>query len=251
MIPLVEFKNVVKSFGAKLILDGVSFQVSEGETFCLVGGSGTGKSVTLKLLLGLIPIDEGDILFRGQSIVQADEDELNAMRLKMGMLFQGGALFDSMTVFENVAYPLEEQHTLSEDEIQKTVLEKLAVVGLERVEELYPADLSGGMLKRVALARAIVASPKVILYDEPTSGLDPTNLNRIDELIIDLKTRLKVSSIVVTHHMPSVFKIADRVALLANKKIVFMGTVSSFAKATDPLVKEFIEGSVGEERVKR
>lgn len=250
MTPLVEFKNVVKSFGSKLVLDGVSFTVQEGETFCLVGGSGTGKSVALKLLLGLIPIDSGDILFRGQSIVMADEDELNKMRLQMGMLFQGGALFDSMTIFENVAYPLEEQRQLSEAQIEKVVLEKLALVGLERVEELYPADLSGGMLKRVALARAIVAGPQVILYDEPTAGLDPTNVNRIDDLIVDLKTRLQVSSIVVTHHMQSVAKIADRVALLSQKKIIFLDTVESFVRTKDPQVREFIEGRVGEERVR-
>lgn len=246
MAPLIEFKNVVKRFGAKTVLDGVSFQVADGETFCVIGGSGTGKSVTLKLLLGLIPFDAGEIYFRGRPISAMSEDELNVMRSEIGMLFQGGALFDSMTVFENVAYPLEEKGGYSEADIKHIVRAKLALVGLRDVNEVFPADLSGGMVKRVGLARAIATDPNIILYDEPTAGLDPTNVNRIDDMIIDLKRRLKIASIVVTHHMPSVFRIADTVALLYRKKIAFIGTIEELRSSRDPAVTQFIEGRIGD-----
>lgn len=246
MAPLIEFKNVVKRFGAKTVLDGVSFQVCDGETFCVIGGSGSGKSVTLKLLLGLIPFDGGEIYFRGRAISGMTEDELNVMRIEIGMLFQGGALFDSMTVFENVAYPLEEKGGYSEADVKRVVRTKLALVGLRDVNDLYPANLSGGMVKRVGLARAIATDPHLILYDEPTAGLDPTNVNRIDDMIIDLKRRLKVASIVVTHHMESVFRIADKVALLYRKKIAFIGTIEELRSSRDPVVSEFIEGRIGD-----
>lgn len=244
--PLVEFKNVVKSFGDKTILDGVSFAVHEGETLCVIGGSGTGKSVTLKLLLGLVPYDGGEILYRGQALTQMREEELNKMRQRMGMLFQGGALFDSLSVFENVAYPLEERGERDEQKIREQVLEHLEWVGLKGSAELTPSDLSGGMVKRVGLARAIITEPELILYDEPTAGLDPTNVNRIDDLILDLKKRLKAASIVVTHHMESVFRIADKVALLYRKKIAFYGTIQELKASRDPVVQEFIEGRIGD-----
>lgn len=244
--PLIEFKNVTKSFEDKLILDGVNFTVQDGETFCVIGGSGTGKSVTLKLLLGLIPCDEGEIYFQGRPISEMDEDELNAMRSNVGMLFQGGALFDSMTVYENVAYPLEETGRFSAEDVGKIVHEKLSLVGLNDVDDLFPSDLSGGMVKRVGLARALATEPHVILYDEPTAGLDPTNVNRIDDMILDLKKRLKVASVVVTHHMPSVFRIADKVALLYRKKIAFIGTIQELRTSRDPIVHQFIEGRIGD-----
>lgn len=244
--PLIEFKNVTKSFEDKLILDGVNFTVQDGETFCVIGGSGTGKSVTLKLLLGLIPFDEGEIYFQGRPISEMDEDELNAMRSNVGMLFQGGALFDSMTVYENVAYPLEEAGRFSAEDVKKIVHEKLSLVGLDDVDDLFPSDLSGGMVKRVGLARALATEPHVILYDEPTAGLDPTNVNRIDDMILDLKKRLKVASVVVTHHMPSVFRIADKVALLYHKKIAFIGTIQELRTSRDPIVHQFIEGRIGD-----
>lgn len=244
--PLIEFKNVTKSFEDKLILDGVNFTVQDGETFCVIGGSGTGKSVTLKLLLGLIPFDEGEIYFQGRPISEMDEDELNAMRSNVGMLFQGGALFDSMTVYENVAYPLEETGRFSAEDVKKIVHEKLSLVGLDDVDDLFPSDLSGGMVKRVGLARALATEPHVILYDEPTAGLDPTNVNRIDDMILDLKKRLKVASVVVTHHMPSVFRIADKVALLYHKKIAFIGTIQELRTSRDPIVHQFIEGRIGD-----
>jgi phospholipid/cholesterol/gamma-HCH transport system ATP-binding protein len=244
---LVEFRNVVKRFGKKAILDGVSFKVHEKKTLCVIGGSGTGKSVTLKLLLGVLHPDEGEVLFRGRSIAEMEEDDLTAIRMQMGMLFQGGALFDSMTVFENIAYPLEERRKHSDDEIKKAVYDQLELVGLTKdVAKLFPADLSGGMIKRVGLARAIITGPQLILYDEPTAGLDPTNVNRIDDLIVDLQKRLKAASIVVTHHMPSVFKIADEVALLYKKKIAFLGTVEELKVSKDQVVRDFIEGQIGD-----
>lgn len=212
----------------------------------MIGGSGTGKSVTLKLLLGLIPCDEGEIYFQGRPISEMDEDELNAMRSNVGMLFQGGALFDSMTVYENVAYPLEETGRFSAEDVGKIVHEKLSLVGLNDVDDLFPSDLSGGMVKRVGLARALATEPHVILYDEPTAGLDPTNVNRIDDMILDLKKRLKVASVVVTHHMPSVFRIADKVALLYRKKIAFIGTIQELRTSRDPIVHQFIEGRIGD-----
>jgi phospholipid/cholesterol/gamma-HCH transport system ATP-binding protein len=220
--------------------------VADGETFCVIGGSGTGKSVTLKLLLGLIPFDGGEIYFRGRPISAMTEDELNIMRSEIGMLFQAGALFDSMTVFENVAYPLEEKGGYSEADIKRIVRAKLALVGLRDVNDLFPADLSGGMVKRVGLARAIATDPNIILYDEPTAGLDPTNVNRIDDMIIDLKRRLKIASVVVTHHMQSVFRIADTVALLYRKKIAFIGTIEELRSSRDPMVTQFIEGRIGD-----
>lgn len=244
--PLIEFKNVAKRFGDKTILDGVSFAIHEGETLCVIGGSGTGKSVTLKLLLGLVPFDEGDIFYRGKALTQMSDEELNKMRQRMGMLFQGGALFDSLNVFENVAYPLEERGERDAEKIQKQVLEHLDWVGLKGSADLHPSDLSGGMVKRVGLARAIITEPELILYDEPTAGLDPTNVNRIDDLILDLKKRLKAASIVVTHHMESVFRIADKVALLYRKKIAFYGTIQELKASRDPIVREFIEGRIGD-----
>ncbi|HLD46143.1 MAG TPA: ATP-binding cassette domain-containing protein, partial [bacterium] len=167
-IPLITFKNVFKSFDDKPVLEDISFEVYEGETFCIVGGSGTGKSVTLKLLMGLMPVDSGEIYFKGQEITSLSERELNEMRLNFGMVFQSSALFDSMSVFDNVAYPIRELKKYSEDEIEKMVLEKLEVVGLVEAAELFPADLSGGMRKRIGLARAIACNAPVIIYDEPT-----------------------------------------------------------------------------------
>jgi len=246
LVPVIEFRNVVKSFGPKLILDGISFRVFEGETLCVIGGSGTGKSVTLKLLMGLIPFDSGEIFFRGRPISEMDEDQLNDIRVQIGMVFQAAALFDSLSVYENIAYPLVEQFHVDESKIEETVKEKLALVGLPEAIDLMPSNLSGGMLKRVGLARAIATGAKVVLYDEPTAGLDPTNVNRIDDLILKIQKDLNVTSIVVTHHMPSVYNIANRVALLFNKKMIFEGGIEEFKTSRDPNVVKFIEGRIGE-----
>lgn len=247
MTPIIEFKDVVKSFDDKLILKGMSFQVFEGETFCVVGGSGTGKSVTLKLLLGLLPVDEGEIFFRGTPISQLSENELNKIRIHFGMVFQGSALFDSLTIFENVAYPLYESEKYSDETIETIVEEKLKLVGLADASDLFPSDLSGGMKKRIGLARALVSSPQVILYDEPTAGLDPANVNRINRLVKKLKDKYSVTSILVTHDMKSVFELADRVALLHDKHVGFVGNLKEFQHSDNELASRFLAGEIGGE----
>lgn len=243
---IIGFKGVSKAFGDHEILKNMDLEVRAGETLTIIGGSGSGKSVTLKMLLGLILPDEGSIFFKGRNIVEMTENELIEMRSHIGMLFQGAALFDSLTVFENVAYPLREHHAYTEEELQKIVAEKLDLVGLPKTEKMMPADLSGGMKKRVGLARAIATNPEVILYDEPTTGLDPANTNRIDELIKRLQELMKVTSIVVTHDMASAFKISNRLALLHNKKIEFVGNVEEVKHSRNPVVQNFIRGDIGQ-----
>lgn len=245
-MPIIEFKNVSKSFGDNRVLINMNLAIGQGETITIIGGSGTGKSVTLKLLLGVLKPDEGDVFFKGKSVSGMEEEALIEMRSHIGMLFQGAALFDSLTVEENVAYPLLEHNHHGEEKVKKIVREKLEVVGLDETQEMYPADLSGGMKKRVGLARAIATDPEVILYDEPTTGLDPANTNRIAELILKLQQELKVTSVVVTHDMATAFKISNRLALLHNKKIEFVGTVDEVRRSRNPVVQNFIEGEIGE-----
>lgn len=242
---MIEFKNVSKSFGDKKILSGMNLSIFKGETITIIGGSGTGKSVTLKLLLRLLLPDEGAIYFKGQNILEMEEEALVKMRSEVGMLFQGAALFDSLTVYENVAYPIREHFDYTEEKIEEMVKEKLKVVGLEEAIEMYPADLSGGMKKRVGLARALATNPEVILYDEPTTGLDPSNINRIDELILSLQKMFKVTSVAVTHDMSSAFRISDRLALLYDRKIEFVGNVDEVKKSSNKVVKDFINGEIG------
>lgn len=243
---LIECRNVSKSFGGKEVLSGLNLAIENGETLTIIGGSGSGKSVTLKLILGLILPDEGDIFFKGKNIVTMENDEIIRMRSRIGMLFQGGALFDSLTVYENVAYPIIEHFSHSGEKVKEMAEKALSLVGLEGCESMYPADLSGGMKKRVGLARAIATNPEVILYDEPTTGLDPANTNRINELVRHLQNILKVTSVVVTHDMASAFRVSDRLALLDNKKIEFVGTVDSVRKSDNPVVRNFIHGEIGE-----
>jgi len=243
----IEFQHVQKAFDSNVVYTDLCLQIHKGETITIIGGSGTGKSVMLKLLLGLIDTDSGNIFFDDQDVTQMNRETLIKTRGRFGMLFQGGALFDSMTVYENVAYPLREHFPdYDEDKVAKIVQEKLEVIGLPEVAEIMPADLSGGMKKRVALARAIATDPEVILYDEPTTGLDPTNTNRINELIISLQKRFDVTSIVVTHDMASAFKVSDRLALLYNKKIEFVGTKEEIDGSTNEVVRKFIHGEIGE-----
>lgn len=243
----IEFKHVKKAFGNNVVYTDLSIDIIKGETITIIGGSGTGKSVMLKLLLGLLEVDGGDIFFDGEDIVNMDREKLITMRKRFGMLWQGGALFDSMNVFENIAYPIREHFPdYEEEKITKIVEEKLEVIGLEGTGEIMPADLSGGMKKRVSLARALATDPEVILYDEPTTGLDPTNTNRINELIISLQKRFKVTSIVVTHDMASAFKVSNRLALLHNKKIEFVGTKEEIDRSKNEVVKQFIQGEIGE-----
>jgi phospholipid/cholesterol/gamma-HCH transport system ATP-binding protein len=225
------------------VLDGVDLDIQSGETVVVLGPSGTGKSVLLKHIVGLMKPDSGSIEVEGEQIVGRREHELNVIRRRFGMLFQGAALFDSMTVGENVALALREHTRMSEDEIRGRVEERLEWVGLTKVESMKPASLSGGMRKRVGLARAVAMDPQFILYDEPTTGLDPIMADVIDQLIRGLQRRMGVTSVVVTHDLKSAFKVGDRLAMLLNGHIVFDGTPATFEASTDPVVKQFREGT--------
>ncbi|MBI2343207.1 MAG: ATP-binding cassette domain-containing protein [Deltaproteobacteria bacterium] len=240
---IIVLERVSKAFNGTRVLSDFSLAIDPGETMTILGGSGTGKSVTLKLILGLLRPDQGRILFRGTDVGTMDEQTLNGMRKQIGMLFQGGALFDSLSVRENIAYPLREHFRHHDEmEIGKIVAHSLSLVGLPGVEQMMPVDLSGGMRKRVALARAIATRPAVILYDEPTTGLDPANTQRINRLIRELQTKLEVTSIVVTHDMESAFQVTDRMALLYNRRVEFVGTVEEVRSSSIPVVQNFIHG---------
>ena len=242
---IIVLDNITKRFNRRAVLENLTLAIEEGETITIIGGSGSGKSVTLKLILGLMRPDRGRVLFRGKDVTRMPEGELVAMRREIGMLFQGGALFDSLSVGENIAYPLREHfREMTDEAIAEAVRKCLALVGLPNVESMMPADLSGGMKKRVALARAIATSPAVILYDEPTTGLDPANTLRINRLIQDCQRELKVTNIVVTHDMDSAFMVTDRLALLYNRRIEFVGTVAEAKASRNPVVRNFIEGNI-------
>jgi len=241
---IIEFRQVSKSFNGTPVLSGMDLAIRPAETVTVIGGSGIGKSVTLKLIVGLMKPEAGQVLIEGEDIVPLTEDQLIRVRKKIGMVFQGGAIFDSLSVGENIAYPLREHTTMSEKDIRDRVRETLHLVGLDGIEDKDPAELSGGMRKRVALARAIALAPRIILYDEPTTGLDPTNTEKINELIVDMDEKLGVTSVVVTHDMRSAFKISDRIALLYQGKIVFAGTPREIESSDLPLVRQFIAGSM-------
>jgi phospholipid/cholesterol/gamma-HCH transport system ATP-binding protein len=239
---VVEFRNFQKRFGSKLIHKDVSFKVQKGECLGLLGGSGAGKSVVLRSLIGLEKPDAGSILIEGQDIVPLHESELIEIRKKVAYVFQNGALFDSMSVYENLAYPLRAHTQLTEAEISARITEQLAEFGLQGNEKTMPANLSGGMQKRVGLARSIILQPKIVLYDEPTAGLDPYNTIRIQEMILRLKAK-GVTSIFVTHDMPSVFAVCDRIALLLEGRIVAIGTREELeAEAGESRLTRFIRG---------
>lgn len=242
--PAIEFRQIYKSFNHIPILAGMDFTIQSGETVTIIGGSGIGKSVTLKLIVGLLKPEAGQIFIEGEDIVPLAEDQLIRVRKKIGMVFQGSALFDSLSVAENIAYPLREHTSMSERQIRERIMETLHLVGLEGTEDKEPAELSGGMRKRVALARAIALTPRIILYDEPTTGLDPTNIEKINELIVDMDRKLEVTSVVVTHDMRSAFKISDRIGLLDKGKIAVVGTPQQIERADLPLVRQFINGTI-------
>jgi len=241
--PVIELTHVNLSFDVP-ILEDVSFTAHEGETIAVVGESGTGKSTALKLILRLLVPDRGTVCIDGQDITDLSFEEALKVRQKMGMVFQGAALFDSMTVFENVAYPLREHTHMSEDEIEERVREKLQFVDLDpdRVMDQMPSELSGGMRKRVGIARGIANNPEIMLYDEPTSGLDPLTTGTITRLIRKLQKELGVTSIVVSHDMRSVFRMASKVALLHDRRIVFFGDPEDMIASEDPYIREFLGG---------
>jgi phospholipid/cholesterol/gamma-HCH transport system ATP-binding protein len=238
----IRYVGLHKSFGANDVLCGLDLEVQRGQTVVVLGGSGTGKSVLLRHTIGLQLPDRGEVWVDGQEITEFDEEELIETRKKVGMLFQAGALFDSMTVEDNVAFALREHTDWEPERIAARVTEVLGLVELDEVEQLMPASLSGGMRKRVALARAIALSPRAILYDEPTTGLDPITANTINRLIRNLQKRLGVTSIVVTHDIHSAFTVGDRIAFLHQGRIHFDGTVKEAKHSTEPLLKTFIEG---------
>ncbi|MFZ5441714.1 MAG: ABC transporter ATP-binding protein [Myxococcota bacterium] len=240
--PLIRWEGLWKSFGPKRIYEGLELEVRRGETLTIIGGSGTGKSVLLKCLIGLLYPDRGHIWFEGGDVTTYGEAQIREVRKRVAMVFQGAALFDSLTVGENIAYPLREHLTdLSEDEIAARVAKNLKMVNLPGIEHMRPSDLSGGMRKRVGLARAIAIEPEVILYDEPTTGLDPISTRIIDELIVSMKQQLGCTSIVVTHDMDSAFRVSDRMAMLARRKIVASGTVAEMQASTNPDVRAFFD----------
>jgi len=237
---MIRIEGLWKSFEDHDVLRGVNLDIEEGEAMVILGPSGCGKSVLLKHIIGLMMPDEGSVQINGTDIASLDRGGLFELRRKFGMLFQSAALFDSMTVYENVSIGLTEHTGLSEDEKQEIVAEKLELVGLPLKEDLYPAELSGGMRKRVGLARAICMDPEIVLYDEPTTGLDPIIADTINELIISLQKRLNITSIVVTHDMRSAFMIGDRLALLHEGEIRFVGTTDEIERSEDPIVREFL-----------
>jgi phospholipid/cholesterol/gamma-HCH transport system ATP-binding protein len=239
----VEFRGVNKAYGTKQVLRGADLKVYRGEVLVILGGSGSGKSVTLRHMLGLEAPDTGRVIVEDEDITDHPEEELYRVRKKFGMLFQSGALFDSMTVFENVAFPLREHTEMSEEEIGRAVREKLGLVNLPNTENLMPVDLSGGMRKRVGLARSIVLDPKMILYDEPTTGLDPITAQKINELIIDLQSKLNVTSVVVTHDIQSAFSVGDRIAFLNKGVFEWVGTMEEARNADHPVLREFLKAS--------
>ena len=239
---MIRLAGVRKSFGSKVVLDGLDLEVRLGETLAVIGQSGSGKSVLLKLLIGILAPDAGSIVVDGVEITRLRGAARQAMTRKFGMLFQGAALFDSMTVGENVAFGLERYADLGRDEIRRVVADSLAKVGLHEIEHLLPHQLSGGMKKRVGLARAIAYRPEIILYDEPSTGIDPIRADAINELIVLLRTELRVTSLVITHDMVSAYKVADRIALLYQGRIVALGTPEEIRRSPDAVVQQFIHG---------
>jgi len=240
---VISLKNVTKRFGGKTIIDNVSLDIRGGEIFVIMGCSGSGKSTLLRIMTGILKPDEGSVYVMGKDISKISEEELDEIRKSFGMLFQYSALLDSLTVEENVALPLREHTKLAENIIKIIVRMKLALVGLKGFENHYPSQISGGMRKRVGLARAIALDPDIVFYDEPTSGLDPVVGGVIDKLIMDLSKKLLITSVVVTHDMQSVFRIADRVAMIHKGKLVEVGTPQEIKNSPNPYIQQFINGS--------
>jgi len=241
--PLISLRAVKKRFGKLVVYDDLGLDVRRGETLTVIGPSGVGKSVMLKMLIGLLPTDQGEIWFDGKNVAAFERDEeFLPVRQRVAMVFQGAALFDSMTVYENIAYPLRQLGQMSEAEIEVRVAERLSWVGLPGIEKKRPSELSGGMKKRVGLARSIAPNPEVVLYDEPTTGLDPVNSKRIGNLILSMKEKLHCTSVVVTHDMEIVRQVSDRVAFVYDRTIRAVGSAEALARSADPIVRGFMEG---------
>lgn len=237
---MIRFEKIVKRFGERTILKGISFEIKEGEILFILGTSGTGKSVLLKNIVGLLRPDEGQIWIDGQEVSRIPEEEYFPIRKKCGMVFQHPALFDSLTIYENVAFGLRKHERLPEDEIQARVTRCLALVNLKGIEHKMPAEISYGMQKRVSLARTVAVDPRILLFDEPTTGLDPVTTNAVNHLIFDLSRKLKTTSIVVSHDMQCALEIADRIIVLDQGNIVEQGTPEELKKSQHPLVRDFL-----------
>ena len=241
LAPYIEFKEVSKSFGDNFVLDHVNFEVMAGETVCILGRSGVGKSVTLENIMGFLRPDSGRVIVAREDITDYTELEMERIRKKVTMVFQNGALFDSLTVGENVAFPLRERGDLKEDQIYQIVDGLLEMVGVKEMRDLLPSDLSTGMKRSVAIARALAAQPECVLYDEPTTMVDPLMAQLLGDLIKRLKTQLHLTSVVVTHDMRLAKKLADRIVFLYEAKVIFFGTYPQMEKSDEPIVKEFLE----------
>ena len=240
---MIDIIDVHKSFGNHHVLKGINLKIQKGESVVVIGGSGSGKSVLLKHIIGLLKPDKGTVMVDNIDLSKLSENELNEVRKKFGMLFQSSALFDSMKVWENVGFGLKRHTKLADDEIKEIAVQKLKMVGLVGVEDIMPSELSGGMRKRVGLARAIAMEPEILLYDEPTTGLDPIMADAINDLIVEMRERLNITSVAITHDMKSAYKIADKIAMLYNGKIIETGLPDEIKNSSNPVVKQFIEGS--------
>jgi phospholipid/cholesterol/gamma-HCH transport system ATP-binding protein len=244
LAPIIDIEGLSKSFNGQVVLEDVALRIYDGETIVILGASGSGKTVLVSLLIGLLEPDAGRITIDGEEVTAFSRDrQWDMLRLKMGFLFQGSALYDSMTIAENISFALEQHLELTDEQIRDIVSEKLRLVELEGVEEKMPSELSGGMQKRAALARAIAFDPRIIVYDEPTTGLDPIRAKHISELVVRLQRELQVTSIVVTHDLICASKVADRLALLHDSRFLFIGTMEELRRSEDEYVREFLEAS--------
>lgn len=241
---MIEIINLHKSFDGQKVLTGVSLKIAEKELIAIIGESGGGKSVLLRHLIGLLKPNSGKVIVEGEDITRLSGRELDEIREKFGVVFQGGALFDSLTVYENIAFPLREKTRLSEDKVHEKVEEALEEVGLRGIEQKYPAELSGGMRKRVALARALITEPKIVLFDEPTTGLDPIKLHAIHNLIVDTHEKYGFTGVMISHDIPEIYEVVDRIAFLYEGKIEVIGTPEEIVHSDDRIVRQFITGSL-------